>query len=78
MEHCDSVRGIPIGRRARRIHLRSHAGWHTRIPAGAPMTATEADENERVFLERARKAYLELVDEMKRQPPAPIPQYPRD
>jgi len=38
------------------------------------MTSTEADENERVFLEKC----LEELDQMKRQPPTPMPQYERD
>jgi len=36
------------------------------------------ESEQREYIERARKAYLELVDEMKRQPPAPMPQYERD
>jgi len=36
------------------------------------------EPEQREYVERARKAYLELVDEMKRQAPAPMPQYERD
>jgi hypothetical protein len=38
------------------------------------MTSTEADENEREFLEKCRK----VLEEYKRQPPAPMSQYERD
>jgi hypothetical protein len=38
------------------------------------MTNAEADENERVFLDKCR----EELEKMKRQAPAPMPQYERD
>lgn len=41
------------------------------------MTNAEADENERVFVEKAKAWYLELLKE-KEQEAAKMPAYPRD
>lgn len=41
------------------------------------MTNTEADENERVFVEKAKKWHLELL-KAKEQEAAKMPVYPRD
>jgi hypothetical protein len=36
------------------------------------------ESEQREYIDRCKKAYLEMVDEMKRQAPAPMPYYPRD
>ena len=41
------------------------------------MTNAEADENERVFVEKAKAWHLELL-KAKEQEPAKMPEYPRD
>jgi len=42
------------------------------------MNALTPESEQREYVERCRKAYLELADQMKRQAPAPMPQYERD
>jgi len=44
---------------------------------GDVMTNNEADENERVFVEKAKAWHLELLEE-KNQQAAKMPAYPRD
>ena len=65
------------GHAAGTVHLCSNAGWNTRLPAGAPMTNAEADENERIFVEKAKAWHLELL-KAKEQEAAKMPAYPRD
>ena len=41
------------------------------------MVNTEADNNEREFVERCKVWKIELLDQMKRERPVMIPQYER-
>jgi hypothetical protein len=42
------------------------------------MNALTPESEQREYIERAAAALLELQDQMKRQAPAPMPQYERD
>jgi hypothetical protein len=42
------------------------------------MNALTPESEQRAYIERCKQATIELADQMKRQQPAPMPQYGRD